>query len=64
MIWFFIFIGCILLFAFLIDWRRKKNNNQSHHSPHASAKPGENMNYQMGDNRFTNGGGDIGGGGE
>jgi hypothetical protein len=61
MLWFLIFIGVILFLAFLIDWRRKKNNNHSHHS---SAKPGEHTNYQMGENRFTSGGGGIGGGGE
>jgi hypothetical protein len=60
MIWFLLFIGFILLFAFLVDWRRKKNNN---HSQHSSAKPSEHTNYQMGD-RFTSGGGGIGGGGE
>jgi hypothetical protein len=54
MLWFFILIGFILFLAFLIDWRSKKNNNHSHHS---SAKPGDHTNYQMGDNRFTSGGG-------
>jgi hypothetical protein len=56
MTWLIIFIAGILGFAFLIDWRRKKINNDPERPIHAAAKPGESTNYQMGDNRYTGGG--------
>ncbi|GGB63884.1 hypothetical protein [Fictibacillus barbaricus] len=53
MTWFYVCIGGLLLFALFIDWRRKRNNNNSQHPTHADAKPGESQNYQMGDNRYS-----------
>lgn len=53
MTWFYVGIGGLLLFALFIDWRRKRNNNNSQHPTHADAKPGESQNYQIGDNRFS-----------
>ncbi|MDR7071430.1 hypothetical protein [Fictibacillus barbaricus] len=57
MTWFYFFVIGLLGFAFLIDWRRKKINNNTQMPTHAGAKPGESTNYQMGDNRYTNGDG-------
>ncbi|MDN4072813.1 MULTISPECIES: hypothetical protein [Fictibacillus] len=51
-----LFIFFLLLFAFFIDWRRKKNNNQLNRSTHPGAKPGEDSNHLMGDNRYDGGG--------
>ncbi|PLR74746.1 hypothetical protein [Bacillus sp. UMB0728] len=52
MIWFlFNFIFLVLGFAFLIDWRRKKINNNPPNITHPHAKPGDDSNYMMGDNR-------------
>ncbi|MGR3763099.1 hypothetical protein [Rossellomorea sp. NS-SX7] len=50
--WFVILISGILLFAWLIDWRRKKNNNNKHtQGKNPSAKSGESSNYQSGEGR-------------
>jgi hypothetical protein len=64
MTWLLIFLASILVLAFLIDWRRKKNNNNPDYPPYTGSKPGDTTNYQYGDNRYTSGGGGIGGGGE
>ncbi len=56
MSWFWIMIGGILGFAFLIDWRRKRNRNTSQQPINPNQKPGEDANYMMGDNRYTGGG--------
>jgi hypothetical protein len=64
MTWLLIFLASILVLAFLIDWRRKKNNNNPDYLPYTGSKPGDTTNYQYGDNRHTSGGGGIGGGGE
>ncbi|MGP4081195.1 hypothetical protein ACTWQL_14900 [Pseudalkalibacillus sp. R45] len=61
--WFFGFLGALLAFAGIIDWRRKKNKNTSQHSMNPNAKSGESSNYVMGDNRYSSGsGGGLGGG--
>lgn len=50
--WFVIMIVGILVFALLIDWRRKKNNNTTN-TPgiNSSTKSGESSNYQSGEGR-------------
>jgi hypothetical protein len=58
MVWFLVLIFGILAFSALIDWRRKKNNNNPHIPTDPNAKPGDSSNYTMGDNRDTGGGGD------
>ncbi len=56
MLWIlFIFVLLILAFAFFIDLRRKKNNNNPHIPTHPNAKPGDSSNYTMGDNKDTGG---------
>jgi hypothetical protein len=55
--WLLVFIFGTLGIAFLIDWRRKKNNNNPYIKTNPNAKPGESSNYMMGDNKYTNGGG-------
>jgi len=56
-IWFFIaFILGILGLSLIIDFMRKKNNNNPHIPTNPNAKPGDSSNYLMGDNRYTNGG--------
>lgn len=52
-----IFVLLILGFALLIDWRRKKNNNNPHLTTNPNAKPGDSSNYIMGDNKYIGGGG-------
>lgn len=52
---FIIFILGIFGFAFFIDLRRKINNNYPQIPTNPSTKPGENTNYMMGDNKYTNG---------
>ncbi len=54
--WFFILIAGVLLFALVIDWRRKKRNNHPHIPTNPNAKPGDSSNYTMGDNRHTGSG--------
>jgi hypothetical protein len=58
MVWFLVLIFGILAFSALIDWRRKKNNNNPHMPTDPNAKPGDSSNYTMGDNRDAGGGGD------
>jgi hypothetical protein len=54
--WFWIMIGGILLFAFLIDVRRKKRKNDTHvPGIDPGAKPGEDQNYSMGSHRDSGG---------
>ncbi|GIN86378.1 hypothetical protein J6TS2_27640 [Heyndrickxia sporothermodurans] len=56
MLWFIsIIVLGIVAFALLIEWRRKKNNNDPHITTNPNAKPGESSNYMMGDNRDTGG---------
>jgi hypothetical protein len=55
-VWLAVLIGGILVFAFFIDLRRKKNNNNPHISTDPQAKQGESTNYMMGDNRYSSGG--------
>jgi hypothetical protein len=55
MIWWFI-LG-ILAVALLIDFKRKKNNNNPHIPTNPNAKLGESSNYMMGDNKYIGGGG-------
>jgi surface polysaccharide O-acyltransferase-like enzyme len=50
--WFVIMILGIVAFALLIDWKRKKNNNNKHTSGiNSSTKSGESSNYQSGEGR-------------
>lgn len=56
MLWFIsIIVLGIVAFSLLIEWRRKKNNNDPHITTNPNAKPGESSNYMMGDNRDTGG---------
>ncbi|RBP02983.1 hypothetical protein [Rossellomorea aquimaris] len=55
--WFVILITGTLLFALLIDIRRKKRGNDRHvQGIHPDAKPGEDRNYTMGGGRDSGGG--------
>ncbi|MCM3664799.1 hypothetical protein M3204_10315 [Mesobacillus subterraneus] len=56
MAWLFIFILSILGFALIIDYKRKKNNNNPPHKTHPHAKPGDSSNYIMGDNKHSDSG--------
>lgn len=56
MTWLFILILGILGFALIIDFKRKKNNNNPEHNTHPHAKPGDDSNYMMGDNKHSDGG--------
>lgn len=51
-----IFVLILLTLAGLIDWRRKKKKNDFQITINSNAKPGDSTNYQMGDNKYTNGG--------
>ena len=55
MVWLFILIAGLILFAILIDHRNKKINNSSGVTKNPAAKPGDSSNYTMGDNHFTHG---------
>jgi len=55
MVFLILFLG-IFGFALIIDIRRKKNNNNPHIPTNPNAKPRDNSNYLMGDNRYTGGG--------
>ncbi|MCQ6265188.1 hypothetical protein M1K46_05865 [Fictibacillus sp. WQ 8-8] len=57
MTWLLVLILGIIAFALFLDWRRKKNNNNSRPPINPGAKPGESTNYMMGDNKYTDGGG-------
>ncbi|MBM6617790.1 hypothetical protein [Bacillus suaedaesalsae] len=55
--WFILlFILAVLLIAFLIDKRNKKIKNNPHIPTNPNAKPGEDSNYVMGDNKGSGGG--------
>ncbi len=55
--WFWIMIAGILIFAYLIDVRRKRRNNDDHlPGINPGAKPGEDSNYSGGDHRGSSGG--------
>ncbi|MGM7700430.1 hypothetical protein ACSVDE_01830 [Pseudalkalibacillus sp. Hm43] len=54
--WFFIYLGGLLAFAGIIDWRRRRNNNKGERPINSHAKQGESTNYVMGDNEYMNGG--------
>ena len=56
MAWLFIFFLSILGFALIIDYKRKKNNNNPSHNTHPHAKPGDSSNYIMRDNKQSDGG--------
>ncbi|WP_374056040.1 hypothetical protein [Rossellomorea sp. FM04394] len=57
MLWFVILITGTLLFALLIDIRRKKRGNDRHvQGIHPSTKPGEDQNYTMGGGRDSGSG--------
>jgi hypothetical protein len=50
--WFVMMILGIMAFTLLIDWKRKKNNNNKHTSGiDSSTKSGESSNYQSGEVR-------------
>lgn len=53
--WFFAYLGGLLAFAGLIDWRRRRNNNKGERPINPNAKDGESSNYIMGDNHYTGG---------
>ncbi|MCK1999682.1 hypothetical protein MPH47_21065 [Psychrobacillus psychrodurans] len=57
MIWLIILIilFIIIAFAYLVDRRNKKINNNNQNPVNSNAKPGESSNHMMGDNRYTNG---------
>jgi hypothetical protein len=56
--WFFILLILFILgLALLIDWNRKKTNNNPHMTIHPATKPGESSNYMMGDSPKDSGGG-------
>ena len=57
MVWLMILILGVFTLALFIDWIRKKNNNNPHVITNPNAKPGDDSNYMMGDNKYTNGGG-------
>lgn len=61
MLWLFILIGGVLLFASFIDWNRKRINNGGEAPINPHAKPGEDNNYSMGNQHYHDG---MGGGGE
>lgn len=56
MAWLIVFIVVLFLFALLVDWRRKRNNNNSQRSINPGTKPGEGSNHMMGDNKYDSGG--------
>ncbi|WP_180955289.1 hypothetical protein [Peribacillus deserti] len=56
MTWLVLAVLGILVFALFIDWKRKKNNNNPHNPINHNAKPGEDTNHTMGDNRYSGGG--------
>lgn len=54
---FSLFVSSYIRFAFFIDWRRKKdkNNTNPRIPTNPNAKPGDSSNYLMGNNKYTNG---------
>ncbi|MFD1737198.1 hypothetical protein ACFSCX_11610 [Bacillus salitolerans] len=58
--WIFIALVLVVLtFAFFIDRKNKKIKNNPHISTNPNAKPGEDSNYIMGDNKGSGGGGQL-----
>lgn len=57
MLWLIFLIGAVLLFAFLIDWKRQRINNHGEAPINSHAKPGEDSNYSMGNHHYHDGGG-------
>lgn len=57
----FILIGGVLIFASLIDYNRKKVNNNGLDPINSHAKPGEDQNFTMGSHRYHDGSGGSGG---
>ena len=57
MIWLIILITLFIVFALalLVDRRNKKINNNNQNPINSNAKPGEDSNYMMGDNRYKSG---------
>lgn len=57
-LWFIIFVTVFPLLALgaLIDWKRKKNNNNPHISTNPNVKPGDTTNYRVGGNENNTGG--------
>jgi hypothetical protein len=56
--WFFIILILFILgLALLIDWKRKKTNNNPHITILPATKPGESSNYMMVDSPKDSGGG-------
>ncbi|MEL3972038.1 hypothetical protein AAEO50_07090 [Rossellomorea oryzaecorticis] len=54
--WFWIMIAGILLFAYLIDVRRKRRKDANHlPGINPGEKPGEDQNYSMGSHRDSGG---------
>lgn len=45
----------VIMLAFWIDWKRKKNKNNPHIPTNPNGKPGDSTNYMMGDNKHTGG---------
>ncbi|WP_433750389.1 hypothetical protein [Falsibacillus pallidus] len=56
MAWFISFLSSILVFAFLVDRKRKKNRNNPDKLTQPHAKPGDDQNFMMGDNKHDSGG--------
>lgn len=52
---FFGIIGGVLAFAFAVDVRNRKRQRPDQRTIHSDAKPGEALNYRMGDTNHTNG---------
>ncbi|RDI45524.1 hypothetical protein [Falsibacillus pallidus] len=57
MAWFISFVSSVLVFAFLVDRKRKKIRNNPDKLTHPHAKAGDDQNFMMGDNKHNNGGG-------
>ncbi|MBM7692210.1 hypothetical protein JOC77_001637 [Peribacillus deserti] len=56
MTWLIVAVVSILVLALFIDWTRKRINNNPHKPITPNAKPGEDTNHTMGDNRYSGGG--------
>jgi hypothetical protein len=61
MLWLFVLIGGVLIFASLIDYKRKKIKNNGLHPINSHAKPGEDKNFTIGSHRHHDGIGGSGG---
>lgn len=57
MMWiFFIPITFLLSFGLMIEWKRKRRNDDVFKTINPHTRPGESANYKMGDNNYTSGG--------